>query len=123
MDPLWESPEGVPISAILFGGRRPEGVPLVYEANDWNHGVYMGASMRSEATAAAEFKGKVIMHDPFAMRPFVGYNMGDYFGHWAGFGKRDGLRLPKIFHVNWFRKDGQVNIGLLFCNYFYLNQL
>ena len=76
-DNAWEDPEGVPIDAILFGGRRPEGVPLIYEAFDWNHAVFMGASMRSEATAAAEFKGKAIMHDPFAMRPFVGYNIGE----------------------------------------------
>ncbi|CAG0924437.1 unnamed protein product, partial [Notodromas monacha] len=77
IDPAWESPEGVPIDAILFGGRRPEGVPLVYEAFNWQHGVFVGAAMRSEATAAAEYKGKVIMHDPFAMRPFFGYNFGD----------------------------------------------
>jgi len=109
IDPNWESPEGVVIDAILFGGRRPEGVPLVYESFDWEHGVFMGASMRSEATAAAEFKGKMVMHDPFAMRPFVGYNMGDYFNHWLSFGKQEGLKLPKIFHVNWFRKDSQNN--------------
>ncbi|ODN04248.1 Phosphoenolpyruvate carboxykinase [GTP], mitochondrial [Orchesella cincta] len=105
MDASWEDPEGVPISAILFGGRRPEGVPLVYEAYDWDHGVYIGASMRSEATAAAEHQGKVIMHDPFAMRPFVGYNMGQYFDHWLSFGRKKHVQLPKIFHVNWFRKD------------------
>jgi len=92
---------------FFFGGRRPEGVPLVYEARDWNHAVFIGASMRSEATAAAEFKGKMIMHDPFAMRPFVGYNMGDYFKHWANFGSKKNLKLPKVFHVNWFRKDAQ----------------
>jgi len=109
LDAKWEDPKGVPIDAILFGGRRPEGVPLVYEARDWNHGVFIGASMRSEATAAAEFKGKMIMHDPFAMRPFVGYNMGDYFQHWANFGTKKNLKLPKVFHVNWFRKDAQGN--------------
>lgn len=107
MDPLWESPEGVPIDAILFGGRRPQGVPLVYEAFDWNHGVFLGAAMRSEATAAAEHKGKVIMHDPFAMRPFFGYNAGDYFQHWLNMGQKQGLKLPKIYHVNWFRKSAK----------------
>ncbi|KAG8301182.1 Protein kinase C-like 1 [Homalodisca vitripennis] len=104
IDPQWEAPEGVPIDAILFGGRRPAGVPLVYEAFDWEHGVFIGASMRSEATAAAEFKGKVIMHDPFAMRPFFGYNFGQYLEHWLSMNKKPGVQLPKIFHVNWFRK-------------------
>jgi phosphoenolpyruvate carboxykinase (GTP) len=107
MDKAWEDPEGVPIDAILFGGRRPNGVPLVYESLDWNHGVFLGASMRSETTAAAEFKGKAIMHDPFAMRPFVGYNMGQYFDHWLSFGKNSNNKLPKIFHVNWFRKNDE----------------
>ncbi|XP_030585381.1 phosphoenolpyruvate carboxykinase, cytosolic [GTP] [Archocentrus centrarchus] len=105
IDPQWESPEGVPIEAIIFGGRRPEGVPLVYEAFDWQHGVFVGASMRSEATAAAEHKGKVIMHDPFAMRPFFGYNFGQYLSHWLSMADRPGAKLPKIFHVNWFRKS------------------
>jgi len=105
MDPCWESSEGVPISAIIFGGRRPEGVPLVYESLDWSHGVFIGASMRSESTAAAEHKSKTIMHDPFAMRPFFGYNFGHYLQHWLSFGKRQELNLPRIFHVNWFRKD------------------
>ncbi|KAM7401601.1 hypothetical protein PAMP_016905 [Pampus punctatissimus] len=105
IDPLWESPEGVPIEAIIFGGRRPEGVPLVYEAFSWQHGVFVGASMRSEATAAAEHKGKVIMHDPFAMRPFFGYNFGQYLSHWLSMADRPGAKLPKIFHVNWFRKS------------------
>merc|ERR1711915_917760 len=82
IDPEWESSEGVPISAILFGGRRPEGVPLIYESFDWKHGVMVGAAMRSEATAAAEHKGKMIMNDPFAMRPFFGYNFGHYLSHW-----------------------------------------
>ncbi|KAK3086496.1 hypothetical protein FSP39_019249 [Pinctada imbricata] len=107
MDPDWESPEGVPIDAIIFGGRRPEGVPLVYEAYNWNHGVFIGASMRSEATAAAEHKGKVVMHDPFAMRPFFGYNFGHYLKHWLSFQEQSNLKLPKIYHVNWFRKDDQ----------------
>lgn len=108
MDADWESPQGVPIDAIIFGGRRPQGIPLVYESRDWSHGVFMGASMRSEATAAAEHKKKVIMHDPFAMRPFFGYNFGHYLQHWLDFGdesKRGQLKLPKIFHVNWFRKN------------------
>uniref|UniRef100_A0A8C9VLQ7 phosphoenolpyruvate carboxykinase (GTP) n=1 Tax=Scleropages formosus TaxID=113540 RepID=A0A8C9VLQ7_SCLFO len=106
IDSNWESEEGVPIDAIIFGGRRPEGVPLVYESFSWRHGVFVGASMRSEATAAAEHKGKVIMHDPFAMRPFFGYNFGNYLAHWLSMEKRPGpTQLPKIFHVNWFRKD------------------
>lgn len=108
IDPNWESDDGVPIEAIIFGGRRPQGVPLVYEAFNWQHGVFIGAAMRSESTAAAEHKGKVIMHDPFAMRPFFGYNFGKYLSHWLSMdtGDRD---MPKIFHVNWFRKgdDGK----------------
>ncbi|RMZ94601.1 phosphoenolpyruvate cytosolic [GTP], partial [Brachionus plicatilis] len=104
IDPNWESPEGVPISAIIFGGRRPQGVPLTYEAFDWEHGVFVGASIRSESTTAAEHKGKVIMHDPFAMRPFFGYNFGDYCKHWLSMNK-EGRKMPKIFNVNWFRKS------------------
>lgn len=104
IDPQWEASEGVPISAILFGGRRPAGVPLVYQARDWNHGVFIGAAMRSEATAAAEHKGKIIMHDPFAMRPFFGYNFGNYLEHWLSMTNKSS-NLPKIFHVNWFRKS------------------
>ncbi|XP_049672545.1 phosphoenolpyruvate carboxykinase, cytosolic [GTP] [Accipiter gentilis] len=107
MDPLWESPEGVPIEGIIFGGRRPAGVPLVYEAFNWQHGVFIGAAMRSEATAAAEHKGKIIMHDPFAMRPFFGYNFGKYLAHWLSMAHRPAAKLPRIFHVNWFRKDSQ----------------
>ncbi|KAJ6653084.1 hypothetical protein lerEdw1_010170 [Lerista edwardsae] len=109
MDPDWESPKGVPIDAIIFGGRRPAGVPLVYEAFNWRHGVFVGSAMRSESTAAAEHKGKVIMHDPFAMRPFFGYNFGRYLEHWLSMEERKGVRLPKIFHVNWFRKDAAGN--------------
>lgn len=105
IDPNWESPEGVPISAILFGGRRPEGVPLVYEAFNWRHGVFVGATMRSESTAAAEHTGKSIMHDPFAMRPFFGYNFGHYLSHWLSMEDKTNAQLPKIFHVNWFRKS------------------
>ncbi|NXI10782.1 PCKGC protein, partial [Irena cyanogastra] len=107
MDPAWESPEGVPIEGIIFGGRRPAGVPLVYEAFNWKHGVFVGAAMRSEATAAAEHKGKIIMHDPFAMRPFFGYNFGKYLSHWLSMAQRPAAKLPRIFHVNWFRKDSQ----------------
>ncbi|NXY34431.1 PCKGC protein, partial [Pomatorhinus ruficollis] len=107
MDPAWESPEGVPIEGIIFGGRRPAGVPLVYEAFNWKHGVFVGAAMRSEATAAAEHKGKIIMHDPFAMRPFFGYNFGKYLAHWLSMAHRPAAKLPRIFHVNWFRKDSQ----------------
>lgn len=105
IDPNWEKPEGVPIDAIIFGGRRPEGVPLVMESFNWQHGVFLGACMRSESTAAAEHAAKVVMHDPFAMRPFFGYNFGKYLEHWSSFDKKAGLKLPKIFHVNWFRKD------------------
>jgi len=105
IDPAWEDPKGVPISAILFGGRRPEGVPLVYESFDWKHGVLIGSAMRSEATAAAEHRGKVIMHDPFAMRPFFGYNFGHYMQHWLSMSSRTDKPMPKIFHINWFRKN------------------
>ncbi|XP_068280685.1 phosphoenolpyruvate carboxykinase [GTP], mitochondrial-like, partial [Nyctibius grandis] len=105
MDPAWEDPAGVPIDAIIFGGRRPRGVPLVYEAFSWRHGVFVGSAMRSEATAAAEHAGRRLMHDPFAMRPFFGYNAGHYLAHWLAMGERAGARLPRIFHVNWFLRD------------------
>lgn len=104
IDSAWENPEGVPIDAILFGGRRPQGVPLVYQARNWQHGVFVGATMRSEATAAAEHKAKVIMNDPFAMRPFFGYNFGHYLSHWLSMSQIQDAKLPAIFHVNWFRK-------------------
>jgi len=104
IDPNWENEDGVPIDAIVFGGRRPKGVPLVYEAFNWQHGVFVGASMRSEATAAAEHKSKAIMHDPFAMRPFFGYNFGHYLSHWLSMDKPE-RDMPKVFHVNWFRKN------------------
>ncbi|CAN8001782.1 unnamed protein product, partial [Ixodes pacificus] len=107
IDPAWQDPKGVPISAIIFGGRRPEGVPLVFEAFNWDHGVFLGASMRSEATAAAEHKGKSVMHDPFGMRPFFGYNFGEYLKHWLSFAKEGGNQLPRIYHVNWFRKSAE----------------
>lgn len=107
IDPHWEDPKGVVVEAILFGGRRPEGVPLIYQAKSWAHGVLIGAGVRSEATAAAEFKGKIILHDPFSMRPFFGYNFGRYINHWLSFAKKPGLKLPPIFHVNWFRKNDE----------------
>jgi len=103
LDENWEDPKGVKVEAVLFGGRRPEGVPLVSEALDWNHGVFQGAALKSEATAAAEHKGKVIMHDPFSMRPFFGYNFGDYLSHWLSLNSKK-YNLPRIFVVNWFRK-------------------
>lgn len=105
VDPKWEDPEGVPIDAFLFGGRRPSAIPLVYEAFNWRHAVFVGASMRSEATSAAEFTGKALLHDPFAMRPFFGYSFAQYLQHWLNFENRPNLHLPKVFHVNWFRKD------------------
>jgi len=106
IDPAWQSAEGVPLSAILFGGRRPSTIPLVNEALDWEHGVFMGSACGSETTAAALGKAGVMRRDPFAMLPFCGYHIGDYLAHWLSFAQRtDRSKLPRVYFVNWFRKS------------------
>ncbi|MBQ9359263.1 MAG: phosphoenolpyruvate carboxykinase (GTP) [Abditibacteriota bacterium] len=108
ISPDWEKPEGVPLSAILFGGRRAKLAPLVFQSFDWNHGTFLGATMASETTAAATGAVGVVRRDPMAMIPFCGYDMADYFGHWIAMAK-DNPNAPKIFHVNWFRQDDEGN--------------
>ncbi len=109
LSPEFDNPEGVPISAIIFGGRRAQTTPLVYETFDWDHGVFAGSAISSESTAASTGKVGVLTHNPMAMMPFCGYNMGEYFKHWIEIGKMLGEKAPKIFNVNWFRTDENGN--------------
>jgi len=108
IDPEWQNPDGVPISAIIFGGRRPSTMPLVFQSFNWSHGVYLGATMGSETTAAAIGLAKQVRRDPMAMLPFIGYNASEYLHHWLDM-RREIRELPRMFHVNWFRRDDDGN--------------
>ena len=109
ISPEFNNPNGVPISAMIFGGRRASTTPLVYQSFDWTHGTYVGSAVSSETTAAATGAVGVLRHDPMAMKPFIGYNVGDYWNHWLEMGEKLGDKAPKIFNVNWFRQDDQGN--------------
>jgi len=109
LSPEFDNPQGVPVSAIVFGGRRASTTPLVYQSFDWTHGTYMGSAVSSETTAAAAGAVGVLRHDPMAMKPFIGYNVGDYWAHWLEMGEKLGDKAPKIFNVNWFKQDEDGN--------------
>ena len=109
LSPEFDNPKGVPVSAIVFGGRRASTTPLVYQSFDWTHGTYIGSAVSSETTAAATGAVGVLRHDPMAMKPFIGYNVGDYWAHWIEMGKKLGDKAPKIFNVNWFKQDENGN--------------